>query len=126
MTPRLNYVGIVASDLNASRAFYALLGLEFEGQGVHFEAIGEGFRVGLDAESLIREMMPNWVTPAGQRVGIAFECDSPAGVDQVYESVTAAGYSGAKEPFDAVWGQRYATLKDPDGNLVDLYAFLPN
>jgi uncharacterized glyoxalase superfamily protein PhnB len=28
------------------------------------------------------------------------------------------------EPFDAVWGQRYATVLDPDGVHVDLYASL--
>jgi uncharacterized glyoxalase superfamily protein PhnB len=26
------------------------------------------------------------------------------------------------EPWDAFWGQRYATAKDPDGNHVDLFA----
>ena len=28
-------------------------------------------------------------------------------------------------PFDAFWGQRYATVHDPDGNPVDLFAPLP-
>jgi uncharacterized glyoxalase superfamily protein PhnB len=35
-----------------------------------------------------------------------------------------AGFSAKLEPFDAFWGQRYATLIDPDGNLVDLFANL--
>ena len=30
------------------------------------------------------------------------------------------------EPFDAFWGQRYATVRDPDGNAVDLFAALPS
>ena len=34
----------------------------------------------------------------------------------------AAGHRGHLEPFDAFWGQRYATVLDPDGNGVDLYA----
>ena len=25
-------------------------------------------------------------------------------------------------PWDAFWGQRYAQVKDPDGNVVDLFA----
>jgi hypothetical protein len=25
-------------------------------------------------------------------------------------------------PYDAPWGQRYATVLDPDGNIVDLFA----
>ncbi|MGB5655838.1 MAG: glyoxalase, partial [Acidimicrobiia bacterium] len=27
-----------------------------------------------------------------------------------------------RAPFDAFWGQRYATVLDPDGNGVDLFA----
>ena len=27
-----------------------------------------------------------------------------------------------REPWDAAWGQRYATVQDPDGYGVDLYA----
>ena len=27
-----------------------------------------------------------------------------------------------KEPWDAFWGQRYAQIHDPDGNVVDLFA----
>jgi uncharacterized glyoxalase superfamily protein PhnB len=34
----------------------------------------------------------------------------------------AAGYHSELEPFDAFWGQRYATVLDPDGNGVDLFA----
>jgi uncharacterized glyoxalase superfamily protein PhnB len=34
----------------------------------------------------------------------------------------AAGGAGHKEPWDAVWGQRYAQLRDPDGNAVELFA----
>lgn len=31
---------------------------------------------------------------------------------------------GHKAPWDAFWGQRYAVVVDPDGNLVDLFADL--
>ncbi|MEI6887310.1 MAG: VOC family protein [bacterium] len=29
-----------------------------------------------------------------------------------------------KEPWDAFWGQRYCVVKDPGGNMIDLYAYL--
>jgi hypothetical protein len=32
------------------------------------------------------------------------------------------GYEGHKPPWDAFWGQRYAVIRDPDGNTVDLFA----
>ena len=36
--------------------------------------------------------------------------------------LVAAGGRGHKEPWDAFWGQRYAEVLDPDGNVVDLFA----
>jgi uncharacterized glyoxalase superfamily protein PhnB len=36
----------------------------------------------------------------------------------------SAGVQGLQEPFDAPWGMRYATVADPSGNGVDLYANL--
>jgi uncharacterized glyoxalase superfamily protein PhnB len=39
-----------------------------------------------------------------------------------YNDLAAAAYKGHLAPFDAFWGQRYATVLDPDGNHVDLYA----
>ena len=58
----------------------------------------------------------------GARIGLAFLCDSPADVDRVYAELTGLGYEGHKEPWDAFWGQRYALIRDPDGNSVDLFA----
>ena len=37
----------------------------------------------------------------------------------------AAGFRGKAPPYDAFWGQRYATVLDPDGNGVDLFAEIP-
>jgi uncharacterized glyoxalase superfamily protein PhnB len=42
----------------------------------------------------------------------------------VIEKLTAAGHSGSLPPFDAPWGQRYATVVDPNGTSVDLFAAL--
>jgi uncharacterized glyoxalase superfamily protein PhnB len=40
----------------------------------------------------------------------------------VYAELIGAGYTGHKAPWDAFWGTRYAIVKDPDGNGVDLFA----
>jgi uncharacterized glyoxalase superfamily protein PhnB len=71
----------------------------------------------------VRSLDPTWQTPVGgHRVALAFECGSPAEVDATYQRVVAAGHDGRTEPWDAFWGQRYATVVDPDGNPVDLFA----
>lgn len=51
-------------------------------------------------------------------------CESPAQVDALYARVLEHGHRGHKAPWDAFWGQRYAVVLDPDGNLVDLFAAL--
>ena len=57
-------------------------------------------------------------------MGLAFECETAAEVDEVYARIVAAGFEGEKEPWDAFWGQRYALLGDPDGVRVNLYSAL--
>ena len=57
-------------------------------------------------------------------VGLAVECESPADVDAVWQQLISLGVELVREPWDAFWGQRYASVKDPDGNNVDLYAAL--
>jgi catechol 2,3-dioxygenase-like lactoylglutathione lyase family enzyme len=125
--PELNAVGIVASDMARSIAFYRLLGLDVPetSEEGHVEAAqANGFRLMLDRKETVRSFQPDWTRAAGNQLGLAFECASPAEVDEVYARVTADGFHGEKEPWDAFWGQRYAQLKDPDGVPVDLYARL--
>jgi catechol 2,3-dioxygenase-like lactoylglutathione lyase family enzyme len=127
--PRIEAIGIVVADLARSAAFYSELGLEFpepldpEGHG-HVEAsLPGGLRLMFDSEETIRSFAPEWSAPSGDpRVALAFRCDSPADVDEAYARLLGAGAQAHKEPWDADWGQRYAQLKDPDGNAVDLFA----
>jgi uncharacterized glyoxalase superfamily protein PhnB len=55
-------------------------------------------------------------------MALAFECANAADVDATYAKVVGEGFTGKTEPYDAFWGQRYATVDDPDGNSVDLFA----
>ncbi|MBV6701621.1 VOC family protein [Kitasatospora aureofaciens] len=128
--PQFAVVGLAVSDLAASIAFYRRLGIEFpEGaeHEPHVEAeLPGGLRLTLDPESTIRAFHPAWRAPTGGgRVGLAFRCESPAHVDAVYEDLVGAGHHGELKPWDAFWGQRYASVHDPDGNGVDLFAPLP-
>ncbi|GGR96886.1 glyoxalase [Streptomyces aureoverticillatus] len=130
VTPRLDLVGIVTSDLTASLAFYRRLGLDFPAGAEelpHVEAtLPGGLRVAFDTEETVRSFSPEWrAVPGAGRIGLAFHCGTPAGVDAVYEELVAAGYRSELKPFDAAWGQRYATVLDPDGNGADLFAPLP-
>ncbi len=127
--PRLDAVGVIVSDIHEAIDFYRRLGLEFpadpdpEGHG-HAEAtLPQGIRFMLDTQESIRSFAPNWSPPTGGHgVAAAFRCDSPEDVDRLYLELVNAGGQAHKEPWDAFWGQRYAQAKDPDGNVVDLFA----
>jgi uncharacterized glyoxalase superfamily protein PhnB len=131
MTVVASAIGLVASDLPQTLAFYRAIGLDIPADAdsePHVEVtLTGGFRILFDPESTIKSFDPQWTpAPAGSpRTALAFECADPAEVDATYASMTAAGFDGHLEPWDAFWGQRYATLRDPDGNGVDLFAALP-
>jgi catechol 2,3-dioxygenase-like lactoylglutathione lyase family enzyme len=123
--PELNAIGIAVSDMAASIRFYRLLGLdvpETPDEGHVDTFLPNGVRFMLDSEEVIRSFLPDWTRQNGNQISIAFECASPAEVDEVYTRVTSGGFEGEKEPWDAFWGQRYALLGDPDGVRVNLYA----
>jgi catechol 2,3-dioxygenase-like lactoylglutathione lyase family enzyme len=120
-------VQIFAKDVQRAIAFYRLLGLPVpqpEGPDPHVDVeLPGGNRLSFDAEATITGMHPDWIPPdSAGRVALAFGLDTPSEVNAMFERVTAAGHRGALDPYDAPWGQRYATLLDPDGNIVDLFA----
>jgi uncharacterized glyoxalase superfamily protein PhnB len=120
---------MIVSDLRTAVDFYRRLGFQFPeeldpmGHG-HVEApLPGGLRFTLDTEESIRSFDPGWSPPTkGHRITVAFQCESPAEVDRLYQEVTRAGAQGYREPWNAFWGQRYAQIHDPDGNVIDLFA----
>jgi uncharacterized glyoxalase superfamily protein PhnB len=127
MTARFDLIGIVVADMARSLAFYRRLGFELppEADGEpHVEAtLPGGLRIAWDTVDTIHSFDPAWTPPTdGHRISLAFACDDPAEVDATFAGLVAAGYEGHLEPWDAFWGQRYATVVDPDGNGVDLFA----
>lgn len=130
-TPRLDLIGIVVADMARSLAFYRQLGLTLPPEAdaqPHVEcALPGGLRLAWDSVETVRGFDPEYVAASGSaRMGLAFKLDSPAAVDATYDQLVAAGHTGHLAPWDAVWGQRYASVHDPDGNSVDLFATLPS
>jgi catechol 2,3-dioxygenase-like lactoylglutathione lyase family enzyme len=108
-------VAVSARDLPRAVAFYELLGFRFpptEPGDPHLEAITDsGVRLMVDAASMMEELLGEPPRP-GNTSGFALRYGSPAEVDEVAAR-------------DAPWGQRYATVADPDGYRVDLFCPLP-
>jgi uncharacterized glyoxalase superfamily protein PhnB len=123
-------IGLTVHDMKNSLRFYRILmGLDIadpkEGEDYVEVITPNGYRISWNTVEMIKSIDPEWVEPVGHRMGMAFLCDSPAEVDSLHAKITGAGYKSHKAPWDAFWGQRYAQVVDPDGNLVDLFAPLP-
>lgn len=129
--PRLDAIGIVVSSMGESIEFYRHLGLDFpadSGSEGHVEAVTPGgIRVMLDTEDMVKSFS-DWVPPhgGGQRLALAFLCETPAEVDRLYLVLRKSGGSGVMAPFDAPWAMRYATIANLDGNHFDLFAHQEN
>jgi len=130
VTPKMDMIGLAVSDLAASLAFYRRLGLDIADGAEsepHVEAtLPGGLRIAWDTYEGMRSFDPGWKPASGgsSAISLAFLVDSPAEVDSLYADLTGAGYEGHLAPWDAFWGQRYAVLRDPDGNDVALFAAL--
>ena len=125
--PLLNAIGIVTSDMARSIRLYRVLGVELPetpDEGHVDTLLPNGIRFMLDTEGEVRKFDPQWRRETGNQLGLAFECQDPAQVDEVYAHLIEAGFHADKEPWDAFWGQRSAQVRDPDGVLVALYAGL--
>ena len=127
MTTRFDCIGLVARDLPTTLAFYRGLGLDIppeadDTEHVEVELAG-GLRLLIDPAATIASFDPSFDAD-GELGGtsLGFACEDAAEVDRVHAAMVAAGHASHLDPFDAVWGQRYATLTDPNGNHVDLFA----
>lgn len=126
--PRLDAVAVSSTDMAKTVAFYELLGFTFsnwspEDRHVEPDAKPGEVRLMIDTAGLMESLTGHKPTPPNH-ASFALVCDSPAEVDAIAAQLTAAGHEMTTEPWDAFWGQRYATVKDPDGYQVDLFAAL--
>jgi hypothetical protein len=74
-----------------------------------------------DTEDLIRRVEPNLPSPVRQRVVLGFRCAKPTDGYATYEG-HRRGVRGQEGALECVLGQRFAYLRDPDGNTVALFA----
>ena len=131
MTIDFDQVDIVASDMDATLAFYRALGLEIDDDviwrtptGIHHIDITmpSGLIVHFDSHQLAAAYDRGWSPPTGTgtRNVFNFKVVERDGVDALHRKLTDLGYASTQEPFDAFWGSRYAICADPDGNHVGI------
>jgi lactoylglutathione lyase len=128
---RFGLLTLYAEDLLRSVVFYRdVLGLptSWRPGSPYAEFRHEGIRFAIFPRQELDEMMG---VAASHPYGIngtfslAIEFPDPVEVDAEYLRLRALGIVGVYEPRDEPWGMRSAMLHDPDGNLIELVAWLP-
>jgi catechol 2,3-dioxygenase-like lactoylglutathione lyase family enzyme len=124
---RLDQLNLVVTDMEASRTFYARLGLDFgtESDPVwdpHHSTALHGDATPLDVDLDSTTFAPRWNAgwPGGPGVVLGFKVDTRQEVDDLVAQLAGQGVRVQQEPYDAFWGARYAVVSDPDGNGVGI------
>ena len=126
----LDQINIVARDLDATVAFYRILGVQLRdpirtegGEAFHANSMpASGASLEADSERFARVWNRGWESEAelAGRIVIGLRVADRAAVDRLAEEVVRSGYRLLQPPYDAFWGARYAIVEDPDGIAVGL------
>ena len=124
---KLDMVGIVTKDMEEAIKFYETLGFAVSSDisEDYVELNNDGVRISLNTTKMVAGIYGFEPTTIGDKIELAFLCKSVNEVDDIYRKIIATGYESFKEPWDAFWWQRYAIIKDIDGNLLSLFSNLP-
>lgn len=131
MKGKIALITILTDDVPSLLQFYRdVLGFQVEndlGEYVEFENAGVRFAV--CARSTMEQATghPTFNEPrGGQSFELAFPLDTPEELDQAYAEVVAKGAAPIQAPANMPWGQRTAFFADPEGNIHELFAELPD
>ncbi|MBN1991959.1 MAG: VOC family protein [Anaerolineae bacterium] len=121
----MKFVGIclITNNVPVLVDFYTkVLGVKVEGDNVHAELHTEGAGIAIFSVEGMESMAPLSMQGAGYgSVTIAFEVKD---VDAEYERLKALDVEFVKLPATHPWGSRSVWFRDPDGNIIDLFAVL--
>jgi uncharacterized glyoxalase superfamily protein PhnB len=119
-------LSLVAADVDATVAFYRLLGVDVDEStvwrtpsGAHHTTDvalpGSNAEVSVDSTALAAKYNLGYGDSAGSPTIFGFTVPSREAVDALFAELTAAGAASRQPPYDAFWGARYAIVADPDG-----------
>jgi lactoylglutathione lyase len=130
MLNQIALITILTDDVPRLTAFYrdVMSCAVKQDLGVYVEFHHAGVRFAICARSILHEASGHasyTEVHRGQAFELAFPCGEPAEVDRVYAEIVAQGATPIHAPADMPWGQRTAMFADPDGNIHELFADLP-
>jgi lactoylglutathione lyase len=122
---QLTHVRLLVDDFHACLRFYRdTMGFEVSAQyGDYAELRAGDALLGLFPRTVMAEAVGFDPLAAGDRVALVFRVED---VDAALAEVRERGAPVAADPQDRPdWGLRVAHVRDPDGNLLELYHDIP-
>ena len=119
------------SKFNEMKAFYrdvTGMEVEYEMGDDYVEFKHPGIRFAVSTNTVMLEITKHKSfakAKQGQAVELAFLVDKPEEVDSTYAELIKKGAAEVMPAADMPWGQRAAFFADPDGNIHEVYANLP-
>jgi catechol 2,3-dioxygenase-like lactoylglutathione lyase family enzyme len=120
MQPTFTGTSLITDDVPALAAFYAaVLDAEVEGGDPFAKVTAPGAVLSFFSVQGMESMVPgSTATSASGNFTLEFQITD---VDARHERLLAQGVQILKPPTTQPWGRRSVWLRDPDGNIVNLY-----
>lgn len=117
---RFNGISILTDDFEGMTKFYKeVLQAEVKGNEVIAAFKVRGAKFSICSTSVMRSMAPGSMQGAGNgSYTIEMEVED---VDQEYERLKALNVTIVKEPSTQTWGRRSVWIRDPQGNIINLF-----
>jgi catechol 2,3-dioxygenase-like lactoylglutathione lyase family enzyme len=118
---KIKGICIITQDVPRLRGFYRdVLQTNSEGDDVFSTFVNEGTQLSLCNEQVMEQMAPNSMAGTG-RGSVTLEVEVED-VDREHQRLSKNHIPIVKPPTTQAWGLRSVWLRDPDGNLVNLFA----
>jgi catechol 2,3-dioxygenase-like lactoylglutathione lyase family enzyme len=124
MQPHFTGTCLITDDVPALAAFYAaLLDAEIQGDDPWAAVSAPGAMLSFFSVAGMESMAPGSTSTAtGGSGGGGFTLEfEVTDVDERHKALLARGVDIVKPPTTQPWGRRSVWLRDPDGNIVNLY-----
>ncbi|KOG31338.1 VOC family protein [Streptomyces resistomycificus] len=120
MQPHFTGTSLITDDVPALAAFYAaVLDADVEGGAPFARVLIPGAVLSFDSTQGMESMVPGAMAgAAGGGFTLEFQVTD---VDARHERLLAQGIEILKPPTTQPWGRRSVWLRDPDGNIINLY-----
>ncbi|MDI9218668.1 MULTISPECIES: VOC family protein [Clostridium] len=125
MKAQINLITILTNGIDKMKAFYnKVLGFRIENDlGNYVEFENDGIRFAICMRDVMYDQSSEYrKESSGQGFELAFPCESPKDVEELFNMLISKRTTSVHEPQDMTWNQRTALFADPDVNIHEIFA----